>query len=118
MGDLSAHFDRSEFLDHRTHAMPYDPDPKLIQALERLRSIDGKPLRIVSGYRSPETNRSVGGAPQSQHLYNRAADLVPGRFTVAQALHCGAVGVGYSSAGWVVHIDTRPAAPVTFRDGP
>jgi hypothetical protein len=118
MGDLSEHFSKWEFRDHRTGGL-IGPDPNLLTVLERMRHATGdRPLHIVSGYRSPKTNHDVGGARNSQHLYGRAADVEPGRFTVEQALDCGAIGVGYSSAGWVVHVDVRPGAPVTFRDGP
>lgn len=118
MGDLSPHFDTSEFRDHRNGTL-VQIDARLIEVLERLRHWTGdRPLRIVSGYRSPSTNAAVGGARNSQHLYGRAADVEPGRFRVGQALNAGATGVGYSGVGWVVHIDTRPGPPVTFRDGP
>lgn len=120
MGDLSAHFDSREFRDHRTGALPDGGiDGRLVQVLECVRATGpqaGRPLRIVSGYRSPETNRAVGGARNSQHLYGRAADIEPGRCTVAQAHGCGAVGVGYNVNGWVVHLDTRPGPQVSFRD--
>jgi uncharacterized protein YcbK (DUF882 family) len=118
MGDLSAHFDSSEFRDHRDGSL-VPIAPRLIALLEALRHETGdRPLRIISGYRSPATNRAVGGAPHSQHMYGRAADVEPGRFRVAQAIAHGATGVGYSSAGWVVHLDVREGPPVTFRDGP
>lgn len=118
MGDLAPHFSSWEFKDHSTGEL-VTIDQRLLNLLERLRHETGdRPLRIVSGYRSPATNRAVGGARNSQHLYGRAADVEPGRFKVAQALAAGATGVGYSSAGWVVHLDTRPGPAVTFRDGP
>lgn len=115
MGDLSPHFSRWEFAEHGSGRQT-PIDSRLVEILECLRAIDGRPLRIVSGYRSPSYNRRVGGAKRSQHLYGRAADLEPGRFTVGQALRCGATGVGYDRDGWVVHVDTRRTAAVTFRD--
>lgn len=36
--------------------------------LQPLRSAMGKPVRILSGKRSPELNRAVGGVPNSDHL--------------------------------------------------
>lgn len=118
MGDLSPHFSRSEFRDHRTGGI-VGPDPALIERLEALRALkNGRPLYIRSGYRSPKTNAAVGGARNSQHLYGRAADIDPSYCTVDEALHCGFTGVGYSSNGGVVHVDVRPSAAVTFRDGP
>jgi uncharacterized protein YcbK (DUF882 family) len=118
VGDLSPHFSSSEFRDHRTNAL-VGPDRKLLEVLECMRHATGdRPLTIVSGYRSEATNRAVGGARNSQHLYGRAADVQPGRFKVGQAFDCGATGVGYSSDGWVVHVDVRPGSRVSFRDGP
>lgn len=118
MGDLSPHFSAWEFRDHRTGSL-IGPHPALLEGLERLRASKGaRPLRIVSGYRSPTTNAAVGGARNSQHLYGRAADIEPSYCTVHEALAAGFTGVGYSSSGGVVHVDVRPSAPVTFRDGP
>lgn len=114
MGDLSPHFSVNEFRDHRTGEI-VGPDPNLIFVLERIRALSGRPLRIVSGYRSPETNRRVGGARYSQHLLGRAADIPEGMATVAQAVGAGAVGVGHHN-GWAIHIDVRDGPPVTFAD--
>ena len=111
MGDLTPHFSRREFDSHDgAHAAPA---PELLAALERLRAMVGRPLRIVSGYRSPAWNKRVGGAPRSQHLYNRAADIPPGYATVAQAAGAGFTGIGESD-GWAVHVDVRPGPPARW----
>lgn len=49
----------------------------LARAFEALRRTIGQPLIVLSGYRTPEWNRRVGGAPQSQHVQGRALDLRP-----------------------------------------
>jgi uncharacterized protein YcbK (DUF882 family) len=114
MGDLSAHFSRYEFDCH--DGARADPHPDLIAALERLRSICGdRPLHIVSGYRSPAWNRRVGGARASQHLLNRAADLVKGYASVDQALAAGFTGVGFCGSA-AVHVDVRTGRSALFRD--
>jgi hypothetical protein len=46
-----------------------------VNVLERLRNAVGAPLHISSGYRSPELNRAVGGAQNSQHMMGQAADV-------------------------------------------
>lgn len=114
MGDLSLHFSRHEFDCH--DGSRSDPSPVLIAALERVRALaGGRPLRIVSGYRSPTWNRKVGGATRSQHLYNRAADLERGKVTVDQAIAAGFTGIGYKGS-WAVHVDVRPSRRVVFPD--
>ena len=49
-----------------------------IGKLEELRVRFDGPLRVNSGYRSPEHNNRVGGAPNSMHL-EFASDLTPVR---------------------------------------
>jgi uncharacterized protein YcbK (DUF882 family) len=108
MGDLAPHFSRNEFRDRRTGEL-VDPPCQLLVVLELLRmTCGGTPLRIVSGYRSQSTNREVGGAPDSRHLYGDAVDIPAGYATVEQAEAAGAVGIGEKD-GWALHIDVRPS---------
>lgn len=44
--------------------------------LQRARSVLGRPLVVVSGYRDPVHNARVGGGRKSQHLLAKAADLI------------------------------------------
>jgi hypothetical protein len=46
--------------------------------LDKVREMWGKPIGANSGYRSPELNRAVGGARNSQHLRGEAADITAG----------------------------------------
>jgi zinc D-Ala-D-Ala carboxypeptidase len=115
MGDLTAHFDTQEFVDHSDGSL-VGPAVRLLGVLENLRAQNGnRPLAVISGYRSPQHNADVGGAPDSRHMYGDAADLESGWCTVAMAEAAGARGIGVHD-GWVVHVDTRPAPPVTFDD--
>ncbi len=114
MGDVSANFSRSEFRDHRNQTL-IGPDQDLVVVVERIRALSGRPLRILSGYRSPSTNRAVGGSRRSQHLRGTAADIPAGVATLEQALAAGARGVGIRD-GWAIHIDVRRVAhPVVWR---
>lgn len=38
--------------------------------------LGNKPIIISSGYRCSAYNKRVGGAPKSQHLYGKAADII------------------------------------------
>ena len=56
--------------------------------LEPLRVLYGRPIRCISGYRSPAHNAEIHGAGQSQHMLGKAADIVPAELDWV-ALHTG-----------------------------
>ena len=77
MGDLSDHFDSSEFAcscgcGYGTR--PGDVSPKLIRTLELMRKEYG-PIRVNSGNRCTAYNASIGGVANSAHTIGQAADL-------------------------------------------
>jgi uncharacterized protein YcbK (DUF882 family) len=43
--------------------------------LQVLREHLNRPIKVLSGYRTQSYNKKVGGAPHSQHLVARAADI-------------------------------------------
>ena len=68
---------------HKTKPIDNTPPAELLPNLHRLmdyldkvREAYGEPMRVSSGYRSPQLNSLVGGSPQSQHKQGLAADLV------------------------------------------
>ena len=102
--------------DHRNNKIA-PIDPKLLLLVNEVSNKfgDGQQLHIISGYRSPETNRmlaaaSGGVARHSMHLEGKAIDLrIPGRdlkqvHKAALALKGG--GVGYYDKSQFVHMDT------------
>ena len=48
---------------------------RIANRLQTLRDLLGKPIFIHSGYRTPDHNRDVGGAPKSLHLEGKAVDI-------------------------------------------
>lgn len=85
--------------------------PELVTILQAIRSHFGKPVTINSAYRTPEYNKKVGGASQSQHCYGTAADIAVSGVTpkqvaaFAETLLYNRGGIGIY-AGFT-HIDVR-----------
>lgn len=48
---------------------------ELAENLQVLRDELGKPITIISGYRTPDYNESIDGAKKSQHLLAKAGDI-------------------------------------------
>ena len=55
------------------HAAPINFE--LVERLQKLRDVVGRPLRINSGFRCPVHNKAVGGASKSMHMLGLAADI-------------------------------------------
>ena len=87
----------------------------VLEGLEKLRKIIGKPIIINSGYRTEEYNKKVGGAKDSQHCLGNAIDFHIDGLSSTQIYDIleknnflGKVftGIGLYD-GWV-HVDVRP----------
>ena len=85
--------------------------PELVEVLEKLRTHFGKPVHVLSGYRTETKNKAVGGAAYSRHKYGMAADItVEGTVPSAVAAYAGTLlpdrgGIGVY--GGFVHVDVR-----------
>jgi len=84
--------------------------------LDELRASFGKPCTILSSYRSPDYNRTAGGAVRSQHLQFNALDIaikgVSAKRVYERLLQWRSEGrfkggIGYYPSSGFVHIDTR-----------
>jgi hypothetical protein len=83
-----------------------------LDKLQALRDNLKRPLLLTSAYRSPEHNRKVGGAKNSQHMQGIAFDVRmenqdPEQFEAA-ARAVGFTGFGYYPKQGFIHIDTGP----------
>lgn len=61
---------------------------ELMDTLDSLRVLYGKPIKVNSGYRCPSLNKAVGGAATSVHQLGYAADLKPMRGTMDEFINC------------------------------
>ena len=87
-----------------------------LRVVDDLRESFGQPCTILSSYRSPEYNRTVGGAAQSQHLQFNALDItikgVSAKRVYERLLQWRSEGrfkggIGYYPSSGFVHLDTR-----------
>jgi uncharacterized protein YcbK (DUF882 family) len=76
---LSKNFKKREFRCRDGSDTPeelMDNLKELVENLQIIRDHIEKPMRIISGYRSPKYNTKIGGARKSQHMKAKAADIV------------------------------------------
>lgn len=88
---------------------------KLAAVFEDIRALYGKPITIHSAYRTPEYNKKIGGARNSQHVQGRALDLAPPKGISLEKFYndikanvedFGIHGLGKYPT--FVHVDIRP----------
>lgn len=63
-------------IDNTPNAIVIVNATKAAKSLERVRAILQFPILISSWYRSQQTNRAVGGVPNSQHMTGEAIDFM------------------------------------------
>jgi uncharacterized protein YcbK (DUF882 family) len=102
--------------DHRSNEIEAI-DPRLLDLLHglSLKTRPDAPFHVISGYRSPSTNKSLrkkssGVAKKSMHMLGKAIDIrIPGYGTKKlhiKAKQMKAGGVGYYPKSDFVHVDT------------
>ena len=79
MSSITLHFKSSEFDCKDGTAYPEEWFPRLVTlcvCLEQIRhELGGKPMTIISGFRTEPYNQRCGGSTKSQHLEGIAADI-------------------------------------------
>lgn len=117
----------SDFRDLKYYQPEDVPNYEMLQS-EVVRLLDNlvgllqtdRPLKIISGYRSLDENRAVGGSGNSRHLTGEAADvIIPAPYrTPAGAVEFFRLAdrVGFNAHGfyfpeYTAHLDIRPRKP-------
>lgn len=81
----------------------------LLDKLQQLRDLAGKPVVVTSGYRNAAYNLRVGGSPTSRHLRGEAADIRVAGLRPEQVAQL-AEEVGFGGIGvydTFTHVDVR-----------
>lgn len=120
MGATSEHFSNEELSCHGEKCGPEgtgchanECTPELVDGLEKLRALIGKPILINDAFRCREHNAETGGVPSSQHLLGNAADIhvegMTARILESYVRFCGVFkGIGRDDERNYVHVDVRP----------
>jgi hypothetical protein len=106
-----SNFQPHELASKREGAFLIDTDA--LDKLQVLREAVGKPMTVVSAYRSPAHNKAVGGAKNSYHMKGMAFDIAmhnhdPHEFE-RLARRVGFTGFGFYPQQGFMHIDIGPA---------
>jgi len=81
--------------------------PALIVGIQAVRDAIGKPLTVISGFRTVDHNQAVKGSTNSFHLYGMAADLsgVDPKLIATEARKVGLTARPYQT---FCHVDVGP----------
>ena len=115
MPKLSKNFEQYEF-DCGCGCGEDEVDPKLVDKLQCLRDLVGKPIIVTSGCRCTLYNKHIGGVENSPHLLGLAADIqVEGMTPVTLSILANRIQ--YIRIGIYpvhVHIDIKPPNPSKY----
>ena len=110
---ITPHFKRSEFACKCGCGFD-DISTAVVENLELIRNILGKPLVITSGCRCPSHNAEIGGHEHSAHMYGLAADIKVDsdrdRWNIIRFCCFGGVGIGKD----FVHLDLVHHVPAIW----
>lgn len=93
------------------------PNQLLIDRLQQLRDVLGRPLKINSAARCAKHNSVIGGAKASKHVLGEAVDIGitsgnEGYTIVKEAMKLGFNGIGVAKT--FIHLDVRTGTEVLW----
>lgn len=109
---MAKYFTDSEFACNHCGELPENGmNTKLVEALDKLREMWGRPIYVSSGYRCQYHNANVGGVWNSQHVQGNACDIWTDgdyetfyQFVLNSHLFSG---IGHYPYNEFVHVDMR-----------
>lgn len=117
---------RDEILMGRDKEFPLSPElesnlSNLLIAVNKLRTMYGKPMYVSSGYRPGHYNKDAGGAENSAHCVCMAVDFkdidkaLKKYITVDILKKCGLYQEDPSKTPTWLHVQTRPTKNIVFK---
>lgn len=70
--------DKKGIPNHPNTMQKMNMEKLIVNVLDPIRSLYGKPIYVNSGFRSESLNKAIGGAKNSQHMDGKAADITGG----------------------------------------
>lgn len=70
--------DKEGIPNHPNTMQKMNMEKLIVNVLDPIRSLYGKPIYVNSGFRSESLNKMIGGAKNSQHMEGKAADITAG----------------------------------------
>lgn len=114
------HFKESEWAcrcSHCNRSTPHKMVPEVMEAVEQIRVLAGRPLTLNSAYRCARHPEEAKKSKPGQHNAGTAVDIrvadgVQRLEIIKLGLQLGATGVGVANG--FVHLDWRKSTPVAF----
>lgn len=73
--------DKMGIPNHPNTMQKMNMEKLIVNVLDPIRNLYGKPIYVNSGFRSESLNKMIGGAKNSQHMEGKAADITAGNPT-------------------------------------
>jgi uncharacterized protein YcbK (DUF882 family) len=108
------YFDSDEFDSPDSPGSGIKMNLDFVKKLDLLRTTLGFPLKINSGWRTPEHNIAIKGEPNSAHLDGYAADISANSSNTRYLIVSYAIRMGFNRIGignTFVHLDSHPTLP-------
>lgn len=108
------YFNLSEFDSPDQKGSGENMNKEFLTLLDSIRELAGTPMKVNSGYRTKEHNRSIGGRTNSAHTRGYAADISAKDSITRMKIVSAAIALKMPRIGiykTFIHLDNDPTLP-------